>query len=92
MDRSQIALNRRSMTPLVSARNERDMNSEKPRPQNRRKVLDDDGRYERRYRDQSREKHGTDRQVLNRPSRPRDRSLSPFSKRLALTQAMNMGR
>lgn len=92
MDRSQIALNRRSMTPVIPVRNERDMNSEKPRPQNRRKALDDDGRYERGYRDRSREKHEPGRQVLNGPSRPRDRSLSPFSKRLALTQAMNMGR
>lgn len=27
-----------------------------------------------------------------RPEPPRERSLSPFSKRLALTQAMNLGR
>lgn len=27
-----------------------------------------------------------------RPEQPRERSLSPYSKRLALTQAMNMGR
>ena len=54
---------------------------------------DDHDRYgaSSRFRDES--FHKQKRPLENRPPPKRkERSLSPFSKRLALTQAMNMGR
>ncbi|KAK0719687.1 zinc knuckle-domain-containing protein [Lasiosphaeris hirsuta] len=59
-----------------------------------------DGRREQlktgRYRDRNdhipRDTGAPPRPPQRQPSPPRERSLSPFSKRLALTQAMNMGR
>ncbi|BCR86957.1 zinc finger CCHC-type containing 10 [Aspergillus chevalieri] len=75
-DRDQIARGRRSLTPH---RRRRSRGAAPPEPS------------------QSRSEHASGRRPRHEPghSAPqssRDRSLSPFSKRLALTQAMNMGR
>ncbi len=87
-DRSQVIRNRKSMTPGISRRDD-----------GHRPIID---RGESYY---SRDNDGyggsaRDRQETIRGTRPKadvppprkERSLSPFSKRLALTQAMNMGR
>lgn len=52
---------------------------------------------DRRYRERddgvaTRSRHQQPTKPAQPPQPPRERSLSPFSKRLALTQAMNMGR
>ncbi|EEH16577.2 hypothetical protein PABG_06664 [Paracoccidioides brasiliensis Pb03] len=88
MDRSSIAKQRWSLTPDGLDRNggytDRDR-SHRPRSQERfqegpRSVRDHEPPY-----------RGA-KDVLRSPPSPRERSLSPFSKRLALTQAMNMSR
>jgi hypothetical protein len=87
LDRSQIARHRRSLTP-----------------ENNHNYYDHDRNDRRRpngsYAEKSHQQNGTSRKrTPDRPrdqhrrrSPPREKSLSPFSKRLALTQAMNMGR
>lgn len=75
-DRDQIARGRRSLTPH---RRRRSRGAAPPEPSH------------------NRSEHAPGRRPRNEPDYsaaqpPRDRSLSPFSKRLALTQAMNMGR
>ncbi|KAJ6131083.1 hypothetical protein N7523_001543 [Penicillium sp. IBT 18751x] len=77
VDKSRIAKERRSITPPET-------------------TIDRDGR--RSYRDREsppthQHSSGRSRQDQRaRPEPPRERSLSPFSKRLALTQAMNHAR
>lgn len=65
-------------------------------PRNTRPNQGDYGRYRDRSRSQDREEavrgQAHQRVPPRQPEPPRERSLSPFSKRLALTQAMNMGR
>lgn len=93
MDRDEIARGRRSMTPIRVSRGNgielprgrREDENTRPGSQN------DNDRYGSSFRDKESE--------YRRPPRPRpaspprkQRSLSPFSKRVALTQAMNMGR
>ena len=87
LDRSQITRHRRSLTP-ESHYSHRD---------NARKA----GRqHNGSYAEKSYQQNGTNSKAASdRPrnpprqrSPPRQKSLSPFSKRLALTQAMNMGR
>ncbi|KAK3309050.1 uncharacterized protein B0T15DRAFT_526025 [Chaetomium strumarium] len=51
----------------------------------------EDRRGEGRYRDRDEHGYGSPPPPPRQPSPPRERSLSPFSKRLALTQAMNRG-
>lgn len=51
----------------------------------------DNDRYGSSARDRKENIRGT-RPQPNAPPQRKDRSLSPFSKRLALTQAMNIGR
>lgn len=81
MDRSRIARTRRSMTTR---------RAESPR---RNHQYPPHQRQPREQRDGNKETldDRRDRRVKNDVSR-RDRSLSPYSKRLALTQAMNMGK
>ncbi|KAK2760880.1 hypothetical protein FQN54_002120 [Arachnomyces sp. PD_36] len=91
MDKSRIARERRSLTPAMAAQG-------RNYPEDRH---DSSAGDRRRPRDQSRGRHenrhperrgADDRQPRQPPPPPKERSLSPFSKRLALTQAMNMGR
>ena len=91
--RSQVIRNRKSMTPGVLPRraDESQRQDHQPSIDRRNSYSTDNDRYGGSARD---------RDENTRPSRPppsvptsrKDRSLSPFSKRLALTQAMNMGR
>ena len=98
MDRSQVARNRQSMTPGVANGRLRDKVKGHPRTQDHRPLRDrdrrlsnDDDHYGSSFRDENRgEPRRTEPQ--KRPPPRSGRSLSPFSKRLALTQAMNMGR
>lgn len=93
MDRSQIARERRSMTPVRASRGDREEPTRAGRGNE--VVTPRFGSDNDRYGSSFRTKEDGDR----RPERPRpappprkERSLSPFSKRVALTQAMNMGR
>ena len=92
-DRSQLNKHRKSMTPGLPSRQ-----IDGPRRREHRSSFtasDDYSKDNDRYGGSAR-----DRTENVRPIRPppnatpfsRERSLSPFSKRLALTQAMNMGR
>ena len=77
VDKSRVARARRSMTPQVSTSHGTD-SKENQRP----------GRFD----DQERRSHsGTNRPVAPRRPPHKDGSLSPYSRRLALTQSMNMG-
>ncbi|KAL9602267.1 MAG: hypothetical protein Q9219_001992 [cf. Caloplaca sp. 3 TL-2023] len=93
MDRSRIARERRSMTPERASRRYGDREA-RLRPG----VEGGQSRFlngESHYKSTSRGKeHELYRAAKPRPVSPprRERSLSPFSKRLALTQAMNMHR
>ena len=87
MDRSKVARNRNSMTPGI-------MNSNHDRHNEGRSQHVRD--HERRYSNDN-ERYGRrdEKPAQHAPPPPpirKERSLSPFSKRLALTQAMNMGR
>ncbi|KAL9586018.1 MAG: hypothetical protein Q9212_001163 [Teloschistes hypoglaucus] len=93
VDRSRVARERRSMTPGRASGWESNA-AVKPkhdtaRGQGRYSTKDDHHRGS--YRDKKEEdvRVSKPRQV---PNPRRERSLSPFSKRLAITQAMNMGR
>ncbi|KAL8775668.1 MAG: hypothetical protein Q9209_000164 [Squamulea sp. 1 TL-2023] len=94
MDRSQIARERRSMTPDSVSGEDRDKpakaGSGKKAVMNRR-LGRDNNRHGSSFRNQAYEDGRAERP---RPAPPlrKERSLSPFSKRVALTQAMNMGR
>ena len=89
-DRGEVIRNRKSMTPNISrpadiiqrqehhSRNDRTNNYSRDNDRYGSSVRDQDGVGNNR------------RQADNRPLRI-ERSLSPFSKRLALTQAMNIG-
>lgn len=86
-DRSQVIRNRKSMTPGLSRRDD-----------GHRPTIDrgesyysrDNDRYGSSTRDQQVDIRGT-RPPAGAPPPRKERSPSPFSKRLALTQAMNMG-
>ena len=94
-DRSEMVRNRKSMTPSISWRPP-EMSERRPgRP-----SFDRHSTSKSSYSDDH-DRYGSSARTLNgnsskngfSPERipPRQRSLSPFSKRLALTQAMNMG-
>lgn len=97
VDRSQVARNRQSMTPGAPPIRDRPIsNRDGPRKKDHssardreKRYLNDDDRYGSSFRNENRDDRTT------RPPQPlqqqKERSLSPFSKRLALTQAMNMG-
>ena len=77
IDKSRIARARRSMDSQVSKSHQTD-SKENQRP----------GRFE----DQDRQSHSeTNPPIASRRPLRKDRSLSPYSRRLALTQSMNMG-
>ena len=76
LDRSRIARNRRSMTP-------KQVKSPHRESVNQRRG---------RFRDQNYEDRRAPRRTEMPQNRVKARSISPFSKRLALTQAMNAGR
>lgn len=83
MDKSRIARERRSLTPAM-ATNSQNEDRHGSRGGSRRLPRDQRGRHENRQPER--------READQAPPPPKERSLSPFSKRLALTQAMNMGR
>lgn len=93
-NRSEVIRNRMSMTPGLPTRQEsgQENNSRQPEKVDRRQGYSDDND---RYGSSAR-----DRGENIRPTRPpasalhqrEERSLSPFSKRLKMTQAMTMGR
>ena len=92
-DRDEVIRNRKSMTPNVPARQSSRQDSRSqweehhPNVDRLQSYSDDNDRY------------GSSARVRNEATRPppnslpprKERSLSPFSKRLKLTQAMNMG-
>ena len=90
-----MARNRNSMTPGL--RSNHDRNGERPRlvRDNSSRYSNDNDRYGSNFRDRGRDARDgiavKPPPVVAPPVR-KERSLSPFSKRLALTQAMNMGR
>ena len=97
MDRSRIARNRRSMTPVTRGP-ERGQSNTGPQYQKEETTVENDRRYAN-HRDGYRRGFSTKaspgrngKQGAATISSRKERSLSPFSKRLALTQAMNMGR
>lgn len=87
VDKSRIARDRRSLTP-----DPRDQPStrDQPRPNGRRRYTNDDERYGGSIRDAGR--NADNAPLRKQPTVRKERSLSPFSRRLALTQAMNLGR
>jgi len=98
MDRSQVARNRQSMTPGATSNGAKDRNRKgtgtqghQPLKDRDRRFSNDDDRYGSSFRDGNTDDFRRNRPLSSPPPR-RERSLSPFSKRLALTQAMNMGR
>lgn len=97
MDRSRIARDRRSMTPAMHE-GERSRHNASRTNRKGDTAAEEDRRYSNnsdRYRRGSGAQGSPPRngRQSTAPIPPRkERSLSPFSKRLALTQAMNMGR
>ncbi len=94
MDRSQVARGRRSMTPVRASRG--DGNEPARAGRGKKEVVDprfgsDNDRYGSSFRNREYDDRRAERPKPAPPPR-KERSLSPFSKRVALTQAMNMGR
>ena len=95
-DRSAVIRNRKSMTPGLPARkNSRQDNGSQwpeqhPNVDRRQSYSNDNDRYGSSARDRNENIRGT-RPPPNGLSQRKERSLSPFSKRLKITQAMNMG-
>ena len=95
-DRSEVLRNRKSMTPGLPAGRDSRQDDRFKRPEHhsnadrRQSYSDDNDRYGRSARDRN-EDTRTRPPPKSHPQN-RERSLSPFSKRLKLTQAMNMGR
>ena len=90
-DRSEATRHRRSMTPVVSPE------QYAPERDQYRSAFDRERSfpYARKNQPYAQRHNGPARSHLGSSShdeRPRERSLSPFSKRLAMTQAMNQGR
>lgn len=82
MDKSRIAKERSSMTPETA----------RGRDHRGRPLSRDHGATAGPSYRPSDHSYGDPSRKGNAPAQSRDRSLSPYSKRLALTQAMNMGR
>ncbi len=97
MDRSRIARDRRSMTPAMRegerGRHNASLTNRKAdtAAEDDRRNLKNSDRYRRGSRAQGSPPRNGRQGAAPVPPR-KERSLSPFSKRLALTQAMNMGR
>lgn len=89
-DRGEVIRNRKSMTPgLPPPENNGNSGTRRFRAERGDNYSIDNDRYGSSARAQDTPNHGRQR-TSTRPPRI-ERSLSPFSKRLALTQAMNMG-
>lgn len=85
-----MARNRNSLTPSVRSNHDRDRGRGPPLRENGRRYTNDDDRY-----GGGRDREPRDDMARRQPPpvvKPKERSLSPFSKRLALTQALNSGR
>lgn len=96
MDRSRIARERRSMTPDIDS-GWGSSGTAKEGPgidKGRHQYPSDNDRYGSSFKNREQEDRRPPRPRAAPPPPPprKERSLSPFSKRLALTQAMNMGR
>lgn len=88
-DRSQIARNRQSMTPGASSHQGKNKSEAIVTKNHKPRLSNDNDRYGSSFRGPDRDDLRPTRSVpFSRASR-KERSLSPFSKRLALTQAMN---
>ena len=91
-DRSEVIRNRVSMTPGLPRESGQDNGSRWPENVDRRQSYSNDNdRYGSSARDQDEIIRDT-RPPPNVLHQRKERSLSPFSKRLKMTQAMNMGR
>nr|KMM68173.1 hypothetical protein CPAG_04504 [Coccidioides posadasii RMSCC 3488] len=93
MDRSRIARERRSVTPSANQNGPSTWNEPSP-VQGYRKPSPGSSpsrsRIRRRMRSPAKDRRGDDDTMRREAPQPERRSLSPYSKRLALTQAMNM--
>ncbi|KAL2374453.1 hypothetical protein RJ035_002769 [Blastomyces gilchristii] len=89
MDRSSIAKHRRSLTPYSPERSGRHTESGRARRQRTPKESQNISRSPSRERGYQ-PPYDRGRGIPQKPPPRKERSLSPFSKRLALTQAMNM--
>ena len=95
-DRSKVTRNRKSMTPGLPARqnSRQDKTSQwpehLPKADRRQSYSNDNDRYGSSARNRNEAVRGTRPPPTSLPQR-KERSLSPFSKRLRLTQAMTMG-
>ena len=93
-NRSKVIRNRKSMTPGLPAIQRQDNGPQRsehhPNVGRRQSFLNDNDRYGSSARDRMEDITGS-RAPLNSVPQRKERSLSPFSKRLKLTQAMNMG-
>lgn len=90
-DRSEVARSRRSMTPVDRLRQDQKYLNSPPR--NRGPHLSNDNdRYGSGFRGSDHDNPRDSKGAQSSRPPPKERSLSPFSKRLALTQAMNRGR
>lgn len=91
MDKSRIARERHSLTPAMAAPDRSEHEDRRGSHAGNRKAPRDHSRG--RHENRRTERTGADDRTSHQaPPPPKERSLSPFSKRLALTQAMNMGR
>ena len=96
-NRSEVVRNRKSMTPgfpaIQSSRSDNRSQGPKQHPNvdRRQSYSNDNDRYGSSARDRNQGIRGS-RPPPNALPQRKERSLSPFSKRLKLTQAMNMGR
>ena len=95
-DRSEVIRNRKSMTPGLPARQSARLENGSRWPEHhsnsdrRQSYSNDNDRYGSSARDRTENIRGT-RPPPNALPQKKERSLSPFSKRLKITQAMNMG-
>ncbi|KAF6229601.1 hypothetical protein HO173_011456 [Letharia columbiana] len=95
-DRSEVIRNRKSMTPGLPARQTLRQDTVSQRPDHhpnvdgRQSYSNDNDRYGSSARDRNENIRGT-RPPPNAPPQKKERSLSPFSKRVRLTLAMNVG-
>ena len=92
-NRSEVVRNRKSMTPgfpAIQSSNRSQWPEQHPNVDRRQSYSNDNDRYGSSARDRNQGIRGS-RPPPNALPQRKDRSLSPFSKRLKLTQAMNMG-
>lgn len=90
-DRSRVARNRHSMTPAASPRQASMHNEFSSMKSRGSRLCADSDRHGSIFKSSNRENSQASRSGQFARQTPRERSLSPFSRRLALTQAMNIG-